>query len=129
MNTTVANDTVQFPLWRPLTAVNILLFIAVLPITLLMNISVFVALIKSKVKYKPLLILFGSFLISTCFDKLNTSIYQCISSPSSIHYCNCERWTEVLLQIPRIFFTGYSVVAVNCLSVMQLLVMKGNQSE
>ncbi len=54
-----------------MTAVNVLLFICVVLLTtLLMNISVLVALIKSKVKYKPLLVLFGSLLIGVCIDKL-----------------------------------------------------------
>ncbi len=129
MNTTVANDTMEFPPWRPLTAVNLLLFIAVLlPITLIVNISVFIALIKSKVKCKPLLILFGSLLLGVCLDKLLICIDESVNSPSTIRYCYCERWTILLLQIPRIFFTVYSVVAVNCLGIMQLLVMKGKQS-
>ncbi len=125
----ITNGTVEFPLWRPFTAINFLLFIGVLlPITLITNISVFTALIKSKIRYKPLLVLFGSLLLGVCLDKLIIGIDQCANSVSTIRYCHCERWRKIPLQAPRIFFTGYSVVAVTCLSIMQLLVMRGKRN-
>ena len=85
MNST---DAIEFPLWIPLTTVNLFLFIGVLlPTTILMNVSVLVALIKSKVKHKPLLVLFGSLLIGVCIDKLFICVDQCVNSPASIRYC------------------------------------------
>ena len=129
MNSTALNNSLEFPLWVPLTAVNLLLFLGVLlPTTLLLNISVLVALIKSKVKCKPLLVLFGYLLIGVCIDKLIVCVDQCVNSPASIRYCHCTRWTIVPLQAPRVFFTVYSIVAVTCLSVVQLLTMKGKQN-
>ncbi len=123
-----ATDAIEFPLWIPLTTVNLFLFIGVLlPTTILMNVSVLVALIKSKVKHKPLLVLFGSLLIGVCIDKLFICVDQCVNSPASIRYCHCTRWTIVPLQAPRVFFTVYSIVAVTCLSVVQLLTMKGKR--
>ena len=123
-----ATDAIEFPLWIPLTTVNLFLFIGVLlPTTILMNVSVLVALIKSKVKHKPLLVLFGSLLIGVCIDKLFVCVDQCVNSPASIRYCHCTRWTIVPLQAPRVFFTVYSIVAVTCLSVVQLLTMKGKR--
>ena len=129
MNSTALNDSLEFPLWMPLTAVNLILFIGVLlPTTLLMNISVLAALIKSKVKHKPLLVLFGSLLVGVCIDKLLVCVDQCVNSPATIRYCHCTTWMIVLLQAPRAFFTVYSIVAVTCLSVAQLLTMKGKQN-
>ena len=123
-----ATDAIEFPLWIPLTTVNLFLFIGVLlPTTIFMNVSVLVALIKSKVKHKPLLVLFGSLLIGVCIDKLFICVNQCVNSPASIRYCHCTRWTIVPLQAPRVFFTVYSIVAVTCLSVVQLLTMKGKR--
>ncbi len=130
MNTTGLNDTaVEFPLWKPLTAINLLLFVGVLlPTTLLMNISVFIALIKSKVTYKPLLVLYGSLLLGVCLDKLIISVEQCANSPAAIRYCHCGRWRMIPLQAPRVFFAVYSMVVVNSLSILQLLVIKRKQN-
>ena len=123
-----ATDAIEFPLWIPLTTVNLFLFIGVLlPTTILMNVSVLVTLIKSNVKHKPLLVLFGSLLIGVCTDKLFICVDQCVNSPASIRYCHCTRWTILPLQAPRVFFTVYSIVAVTCLSVVQLLTMKGKR--
>ena len=126
MNATFLNDTVEFPHWAPLTAVNVLLFIGVLlPTTLLMNISVLVALIKSKVKYKPLLVLFGSLLICVCIDKLIICVGLCVISPSAFRYCLCAKLTIILFQASRVFFTAYSIIIVTCLSLSQLCLVKG----
>ena len=123
-----ATEAVEFPLWIPLTSVNLVLFIGVLlPTTILINVSVLVALIKSKVKHKPLLFLFRFLLIGVCIDKLLICVDQCVNSPASIRYCHCTTWMIVPLQAPRVFFTVYSIVAVTCLSVVQLLTMKGKR--
>ncbi len=105
MNTSVVYGTVEFPPWRVLTAVNIFLFVGVLlPTTLVMNISVLIALVKSKVKYKPLLVLFGSLLISVCIEKLIVCVGQCIISPNAFRYCQCDMFAVILFQVSRVFF-------------------------
>ena len=109
-------------------AVNLLLFWGVLlPITLFFNISLFVALLRSTMKHKPLLVLYGSLLLGLCVDKLMICVHESVISPSNIGYCVCDELTLVLLSIPRVFFVGYSVVAVTCQSVLQLLIMKRSQ--
>ncbi len=129
MNATSLNDTVELPHWASLTVVNVIIFIGVLlPTTLLMNISVLVALIKSKVKYKPLLVLFGSLLIGVCIDKVIICVGQCVISPSAFRYCRCVKLTVVLFQAPRIFFTVYPIIIVTCLSLSQLWLVKGKLS-
>ncbi len=129
MNTSATlNDTVEFPPWRQLTAVNILLYVGgvLLPTTLVMNISVLIALMKSKVKYKPLLFLFGSLLVSVCVEKLIVCIGQCIISPNAFRYCLCDIWIVLVFQVPRVFFATYSIIIVTCVSLMQLCLMRGN---
>ncbi len=124
MNT--SNTTIEFPPWRQLTAVNILLYFGVLlSTTLVMNISVLIALIKSKVKYKPLLVLFGSLLITVCIEKLIVCIGQCVLSPNTYRYCLCDKLTVLVFQVPRIFFATYTIIIVTCLSITQLCLMKG----
>ena len=125
MNATSLNDTVEFPHWAPLTAVNVIIFIGVLlPTTLIMNISVLVALIKSKIKYKPMLVLFGSLLIGVCIDKVIICVGQCVISPSAFRYCHCVKLTVLLFQASRVFFTVYSTIIVTCLSLSQLCLVK-----
>ena len=78
-------------------------------------------------KHKPLLVLYGSLLLGLCVDKLMICVHESAISPSNIGYCVCNELTLVLLSIPRVFFVGYSAVAVTCQSVLQLLIMKGHQ--
>ncbi len=127
MNTSaVLNGTVEFPPWRQLTAVNILLYVGVLlPTTLVMNISVLIALMKSKVKYKSLLILFGSLLITVCIEKLILCVGQCVLSPNAFRYCLCNELTVLVFQVPRVFFGTYAVIIITCMSLTQLSLMKG----
>ena len=127
-NTSALNDTLEFPLWRPLLSISLSLFIGVLlPTTLFFNISVFVALVKSNIKHKPLLVLYGSLLLGLCVDKLLICVDQSVNSPNIIRYCACMKQSLTILAMPRVFFIVYSVVVVTCQSVLQLLVMKGRQ--
>ena len=127
-NMSLYNGSLEFPLWRPLVSFNLSLFVGVLlPTTLFMNISVFVALLKSKINHKPLLVLYGSLLLGVCVDKILICVDQIVNSPSYMRYCECMNFTLVTLAMPRIFFIVYFIVVVTCQSVLQLLVMKGNQ--
>lgn len=118
----------EFPLWKPLVFTNLSLFVGVLlPVTLFMNITAIIALVKSKVRHKPLLVLYGSLLLGVCVDKLLICVDQIVNSPSIIRYCNCLDVTLLALAIPRIYFIAYSVIVVTCQSVLQLLVIKGHQ--
>ena len=130
MNTSgsLINGTLEFPLWRPLIAISLSLYIGVLlPTTLFFNISLFVALVKSSVNHKPLLVLYGSLLLGLCVDKLLICVDRSVNSPSIISRCDCMKLTLVLLSLPRVFFVVYSVVVVTCQSVLQLLIMQGRQ--
>ena len=123
------NDSLEFPLWRPLVAIQLSLFWGVLlPTTLFFNISLFVALVRSTMKHKPLLVLYGSLLLGLCVDKLLACVQETVNSPSSIGYCVCIDLANVLLLLPKIFFSVYSVVVVTCQSVLQLLIMKRRHS-
>ena len=123
------NDSIlELPLWRPLVAVTLSLFWGVLlPITLFFNISLFVALIKSTTKHKPLMVLYGSLLLGLCVDKLLICVHESSKISNSIGYCVCTELTLVLLSLSRVFFVVYSVVVITCQSVLQLLIMKGSQ--
>ena len=127
-NTTPLNDSLEFPLWRPLVAVKLsLLWGGLLPITLFFNISLFVALLRSTMKHKPLLVLYGSLLLGLCVDKLMACVDESVTSPSSIGYCVCNDLAHVLLSLPKVFFLVYTAVVATCQSVLQLLIMKGHQ--
>ena len=122
------NESLEFPLWRPLVAVKLsLLWGVLLPITLFFNISLFVALMRSTMKHKPLLVLYGSLLLGLCVDKLMACVDESVTSPSSIGYCVCIDLALILLSMPKVFFVVYSAVVVTCQSVLQLLIMKGRQ--
>ncbi len=80
---------------------------------------------KSKVKYKSLLVMFGSLLISICIEKLIVCIGQCIISPNAFRYCLCDMWSIIVFQLPRLFFATYTILILTCLSVTLLCLMKG----
>ena len=125
-NESAVDELLEFPLWKPLVAVNIILFVGILvPITFFINLSVFAALVKTDNTNKPLLVLFGSLLIGLCIDKLIICLSRVINSPGSIRYCICLNLVISLFSAPRAFLTVYSVVTVTCQSVLQLLIIKG----
>ncbi len=61
----------EFPYWQPLIAIDIIIYFAVLlPSTLFWNLTVFTALIKSKLSNKPLTVSTVQFLaIGTLFGQ------------------------------------------------------------
>ena len=120
------NNSLEFPHWRPLLAVTLsLLWGVLLPITLFFNISLFIALVKTMMKHKPLLVLYGSLLLGLCVDKFMVCVQETVNSPGNFGYCVCTVLALVLLNLPRVFFVIYSAVVVTCQSVLQLLIMKG----
>ena len=127
-NESAVDELLEFPFWKPLVAVNVLLFVGILvPVTLFVNLSVFVALFKTDTTNKPLLILSGSLLIGLCIDKLFVCVDQVVNSPTIIRYCICMDLSLAFLSTPRAFFIVYSVIAVTCQSVLQLLVLTGRK--
>ncbi len=65
------STTQEFPYWQPLIAIEIILnFAVILPSTLFWNLTVFTALIMSKLSNKPLTVLYSSLLLVLCMDKI-----------------------------------------------------------
>lgn len=122
-------ELIELPQWQPLVTINLLLHIGVLvPGTLFINISVFIALMKSKISNKPLKLLYGSVLLGLCVDKVLISLGVILSLPDQIRYCVCHTGILFSFLFPYVFFNVYSVVVVTCQSVMQLLIVKGRKS-
>ena len=123
-----ANGLPEFPLWQPLVAINLFLYLGVLaPSTLFFNISVFITLLKCKLSNKPLTVLYGSLLLGLCLDKLLTCVEEVINAPLQIRHCICQEIVLNLFLGPFIFFSIYSVIIVTCQSTLQLLILQGKK--
>ena len=128
VNQTGGDQLLEFPLWKPILAINILLFLGLLaPSAIFFNISVFIALIKSKIKQKSMVVLYGSLLLGLCVDKLVICLSQIVITPAIIQFCICWQIGLLLFVVSRVFFTIYSVVIVTYQSVLQLLVLMGKK--
>ena len=123
-----ANGLPEFPLWQPLVAINLFLYLGILaPSTLFFNISVFITLLKCKLSNKPLTVLYGSLLLGLCLDKLLACVEELINEPLQIRHCICLEIVVELLIGLGIFFNIYSVIIVTCQSTLQLLILQGKK--
>ncbi len=77
----------EFPYWQPLIAIEIFLHFAVmLPLTLFWNLTVFTALIKTKLSNKPLTVLYSSLLLVLCLDKIFQAMITATISPDMLRF-------------------------------------------
>ncbi len=122
------NSTQEFPYWQSLIAIDIILYFAViLPSTLFWNLSVFTALIKSKLGNKPLTVLYSSLLLMLCVDKIVKSIIMVIVSPDMLRFCICNNINLSISRAFGAFSTVFSVLIIACQSLLQLQIVRGKK--
>ncbi len=122
-----SNSTMEeFPYWQPVLTFNFFLDF-VLPLTLFWNVSVFVALIKSKLGNKPLTILYSSLMLILCVDKIAETILTAIIAPDLIRYCICNTIAFAFLTAESGFSTLFSVITISCQSMLQLQIIRGKK--
>ncbi len=111
----------EFPYWQPLIAIEIIIYFAVLlPSTLFWNLTVFTALIKSKLSNKPLTVLYSSLLLVLCLDKIVQAIVTAIISPDMLRFCICDTLPFFFLVSFNAYSTSFSVLIITCQSLLQL---------
>ncbi len=116
----------EFPYWQPVLTLHFL-FYFVLPLTLFWNVSVFVALIKSKLGNKPLTILYSSLMLILCVEKLAETLLTTIIVPDLIRYCICNTIAFAFLSAESAFSTMFTVVTISCQSILQLQIIRGKK--
>ena len=103
-------DAIQeFPYWQPLVAIEIIIHFAVLlPLIIFWNLTVFIALIKSKLGNKPLTVLYSSLLLVLCLDKFAQAILTATISSSMLRFCICDILFSLFFQciLQCFFYTG-----------------------
>ncbi len=118
----------EFPYWQPLIAMDIIIHFAVLlPSTLFWNLTVFTALIKSKLSNKPLTVLYSSLLLVLCMEKIAQAIYSAAISPDMLRFCICDILTDSILFSFTAFSTPFSVLTITCQSLLQLQIIRGKK--
>ena len=98
-----------------------------LPSTLFWNLTVFTALIKSKLSNKPLTVLYSSLLLVLCMDKIVQVIYTATISPDMLRYCICDILTGSILFSFTAFSIPFSVLIITCQSLLQLQIIRGKK--
>ena len=102
----------EFPYCMATThiAIDIIIHFAVmLPSTLFWNLTVFTALIKSKLSNKPLTVLYSSLLLVLCMDKIAQAIATATISPDILRFCICDitsSFSILSLHSPLLFCTA-----------------------
>ncbi len=118
----------EFPYWKPLIAIDVIIhFVVLLPSTLFWNLTVFTALIKSKLSNKPLTVLYSSLLLVLCMDKIVQAIYSATISPDMLKFCICDILKNSILFSFTAFSTPFSVLIVTCQSLLQLQIIRGKK--
>ena len=118
----------EFPYWQPLIAIEIIIYFAVmLPSTLFWNLTVFTALIKSKLSNKPLTVLYSSLLLVLCMDKIVQAIYTATISPDILRFCICDILKSSILFSFTAFSTPFSVLTITFQSLLQLQIIRGKK--
>ncbi len=109
----------EFPYWQSLIAIEIIIHFAVLlPLTLFWNLTVFTALIKSKLSNKPLTVLYSSLLLVLCMEKIAQAIYSAAISPDMLRFCICDNLTGLILFSFTAFSTPFSVLIITYQSLL-----------
>ena len=122
------STTQEFPYWQPLVAIEIILnFAVILPSTLFWNLTVFTALIRSKLSNKPLTVLYSSLLLMLCMDKIVVAITTTTASPNVLRYCICNILAAAFLIACDTFFVTFSVLLITCQSLIQLQIIRGKK--
>ncbi len=122
------NATEEFPYWQPLIAIDIVLnFALILPSTLFWNLTVFTALIRSKLSNKPLTVLYSSLLLVLCMDKIVATIITATASPDALRFCICNILDVSLVKSFGAFSAGFSVLIITCQSLLQLQILRGKK--
>ena len=98
-----------------------------LPSTLFWNLTVFTALIKSKLSNKPLTVLYSSLLLVLCLDKIVQAIYTATISPDMLKFCICDILPNSILFSFTAFSTAFSVLIITCQSLLQLQNIRGKK--
>ncbi len=118
----------EFPYWKPLITIEIIIHYAVLlPLTIFWNLTVFKALIRSKLGNKPLAVLFYSLLLVLCMDKIGQAIITATNSPDMLRFCICNVLTYSSFYSFNGFSTYFSVILITCQSLLQLQVIRGKE--
>ncbi len=121
------NTTVnEFPYWQLAVALDSLFYL-VYPCALFWNITVFVALIKSKLGNKPLIVLYASVMLTTCIDKILEFIITLIIIPDLIRYCICNTVLYPFLLAVSAFSAVFSVDIITFQSLFQLQIVRGKK--
>ena len=118
----------EFPYWQPLIAIDIIIHFAVmLPSTLFWNLTVFTALIKSKLSNKPLTVLYSSLLLVLCMDKIVQVIYTATISPDMLRFCICDILKNSILFSFTASSILFSVLIITCQNLLQLQIIRGKK--
>ena len=119
----------EFPYWQPLIAIEIIInFAVLLPSTLFWNLTVFTALIKSKLSNKPLTVLYSSLLLVLCLDKIFQAMITATISPDMLRFCILsDILTNSIIFSFTAFTTPFSVLIITCQSLLQLQIIRGKK--
>ena len=122
-------DAIQeFPYWQPLVAIEIIIHFAVLlPLIIFWNLTVFIALIKSKLGNKPLTVLYSSLLLVLCLDKFAQAILTATISSSLLRFCICDILTSSFLFSFNASCNVFSTLVIAFQSLLQLQIIRGKK--
>ncbi len=122
------STTQEFPYWQPLIAIEIILnFAVILPSTLFWNLTVFTALIRSKLSNNPLTVLYSSLLLVLCVEKIVATIFTTTASPDALRFCICNILDISLVKSFGAFSTVFSVLIITFQSLLQLQIIRGKK--
>ena len=123
------SDVFEQPPYTEATIIILLIsFIFLLAIpTLLINVSILVAFLKSGQLYKPLGILHASLLIEILLNKLSLSIILCAYYPPALRHCFCSPILSTLFFSSRVLIVTFRSIMYTSVALCQLLIVIGKK--
>ena len=126
MSNASINSTMEFSYWKvtSILIVYVCYPILMVPLTLFLNVSLFIALVATKKQRKPLNVLHMFLLLQNCFFKPLIAIVACIYIPPAVRFCTCSLTSGYIFFFTQFFFTFYQPLNFAALGVFQLLLIK-----
>ena len=123
-----ASTLEEFPYWSiALSYVPVTELFIYSPLSLFINASLLLTILKTKSLRKPLNLIHLSLLSLNCLIIIPDAIVTCIYVPPVIRFCHCSKPASSVYFLIELLYIAFQPLNYACLGVFQLLLIKGKK--
>ena len=128
MNNTSELSLGEFPHWKIATATILIIKIALIaPVSLFFDLSIVVAIFKTKCLRKPINLIHQSLLLGNTVVVVTDTITGTIFVPPLLRSCECSQSVSAVIYFLELLYIAYQPLNYACLGIFQLLIIKGKK--